>query len=147
MSIQSVYRGTPAYFAVPLAVLASAVGAFTLSGLAVFTVEFLLKRYDGPEGPGAGVLLILVALNVAVPTFITVVSILVNLHHGTSWLTPTLAFAFCSVIVGVWAPFRADVEDLLFLPFVLGTGAVTCLVSCWLLRRKLSSHSQHVLQA
>jgi hypothetical protein len=150
MSIQSAYRRMPGPFAVPLAVLASGVGALALAALGVLMLDFLLERFHRPgglEGPGAGVLAILVALNIAVSAFVAMVSVLVNLHHRTSWPTPTLAFAFCSVMVGVWAPFRMDVRDLLFEPFVLGTGAISWLASCWLLRRRLSTHSKHVIEA
>jgi hypothetical protein len=142
MSIQSAYRGMPTYFAVPLAVLASAAVASALAALGVFTLDFLLKKFDGPEGPGAGVLVILVALNIAVSAFIAVVSILVNLHHRTSWPTPTFAFAFCIVLVRMMGPF-----DVQFAPFMLGTGATVWLVSCWFLRRKGVSSPEHVIEA
>jgi hypothetical protein len=142
MSIQSAYRRVPTYFAVPLALLASAVVALALSALAVSTLDFLFKKFDGPEGPGAGVLMILIALNIAVSAFIAVVSILVNLHHRTSWPTPTLAFVLCIVLIRIMGPF-----DVQFAPIMLGTGAIVWLVSCWFLRRKGISSSEHVIEA
>jgi len=142
MSIQSTYRRMPDYLAVPLAVLGSVVVALALAALGMFTLAFLLNKFDGPEGPGAGVLVILVVLNIAVSAFIAIVSIFINLHHRTSWLTPTLAFALCIVLVRMMGPF-----DIQFAPFMLGTGMIVWLVSCWFLRRKLSGPPDYVIEA
>jgi len=68
--------------------------------------------------------------------FIAVVSILVNLHHRTSWRVSTLAFAFCIVSIRVMGPF-----DIQFAPFVLGIGSVAWLAGCWFLRRKGVAHA------
>src|SRR6266700_3587196 len=131
MDIQSTFRRLPEYFAPPQAVVVAAVIASALAALGVLTLDFLFKRFNGPDGPDAGVLIILVAVNIAVATFIALVSTLVNLHHRTSWRVPTLAFAFCIVLIRTMGPF-----DIQFAPFVLGGGAVVCLVSCWFLRKK-----------
>jgi hypothetical protein len=134
MGLRKAYRDMPIYFAVPLAILFSAMLAIVLAVFSVFLLGFLLKRFNGPDGPGAGVLVLLVALNVAVMTFIGLVSILTSLHHKTSWLTPTAAFATCIVLVRMMGPF-----DIQFAPFMLGTGLSIWLVSCWFLRTKESA--------
>lgn len=131
MDIQATYRQMPEYLAIPLAVMASAVVASALGVLGAFAVDFLFTKLSGFDGPGAGVLLIVVVLNIAVSAFIATISILVNLHHRSSWRVPTLTFGSCIVLIRLLGPF-----DIRFAPFVLGTGAVTCLVSCWFLRGK-----------
>jgi hypothetical protein len=141
MSIRNMYCGLPLYFALPLAFLASAIIAMTLAALGVFTTEFLLNEFNGPDGPAAGVLVILIALNIAVPAFVALVSILVSLHHRSSWRIPALAFLFCIVLIRMLGAF-----DFQFAPFVLGTGAVACLVSCWLLRGKEHPLPKHVVE-
>lgn len=149
MSLRGIYRGMPSYLAMPVAVLASATIALALAALGVSSLYILLQRLgsDGTDGPGGGVLLILVALNIAVSAFVAIVSTLVNFYRPTSWLTPTVAFAACSVVVGIWAPFRFDVEDMFFAPLVLGTGAIAWLTSCWFLHRRSRSPSRPVAQA
>jgi len=141
MGVANVYRRMPQYFALPLAFLASASIAIALSALGVFTTDFLLKEFSGSDGPGAGVLVVLIALNIAVPGFIAFVSILVNLHHRSSWRIPTIAFLLCIVLIRMLGPF-----DLQFAPFVLGTGAVAWIGSCWFLRRKEVVSPKHVFQ-
>jgi hypothetical protein len=132
----------PVYCAVPLALLASAIGATTLAVLGVFTLGFLV----GADGPGAGVLIICAIPNIAVPAFVVSFSVLVNLHHPTSWRTPTFAFAAAAILLWVWGHF--GVRDIPFAAFVLlGTGAIACLACCWFLRRKLSNPFDHVLEA
>jgi hypothetical protein len=128
------------YFAVPLAILLSAMLAVVLAVLSVYLLGFLFKRSNGPDGIGAGVLVLLVALNLAVMTFVGLVTTLISLHHKTSWLTPTLAFAVCVVMARMLGPF-----DLQFAPFMLGTGASVWLISCWLLRTKESSPPENVI--
>ena len=147
MSIKSAYRKVPTYFAAPMALLASAVAAVASAALGVLTLDFLLEKFHAADGPGAGVLIVCAIPNIAVPAFVSCFSILSNWHHTTSWRTPTFAFVLGAALVGVWAPFRMDVNDFLFAPFVLGTGAVAWIVSCWLLHRKLSANSEHVIQA
>jgi hypothetical protein len=75
MSVRNIYRGLPLYFALPIAFLASAIMAMALAVLGVFATEFLLNKFNGPDGPGGGVLVILIALNIAVPGFISLNSI------------------------------------------------------------------------
>src|SRR5271155_2310499 len=111
MSIQSAYRGMPTFLAIPLAIVLAALGAAALAAVAVVTIDFALSRFGGPDGPGAGVQVILVAVNVAVTGFIAFVSAIVNLYRQTTWLTPTLAFAFCTLMLWVVEPF-----DLQFAP-------------------------------
>ncbi len=135
MDIRAAYRGMPNYFAMPLAFLASVVVASVLAAVGAALTDFVFSR-RGLDGPGAGVLLILIVLNVAVSAFITSISIFVNLHHRTSWRAPTLAFAFCIVLIPMQGPL-----DIQFAPLVLGVGAVTWLASCWVLRRKPLTHS------
>jgi len=130
----------PDYLATPLAVLASTVVALTFAALGVFKLDFLFKRFNGPDGPGAGVLIILVAVNIAVPGFIAVASILVNLRRRTSWQTPTIAFASCIVLIRMLGPF-----DVQFAPFMLCSGALAWVASCWFLRRKEIASPEHVL--
>jgi hypothetical protein len=142
MSIGYIYGGMPQWIAVPLAFLVSATTAIGLAALGVFATDFLLKEFSGPDGPGAGVLVILVALNIAVSAFIASVSILVNFHHRSSWRIPTIALLVCVVLVRLLGPF-----DVRFAPFTLGTGAITCFVSCWFLRRKEVASPKHVFQA
>jgi hypothetical protein len=112
------------YVAVPLAVLASLVAAFALAALSMLTVDLFLK--PSADDIGAAMLALLVSLNVAIATFVALVSILVNQHHKTTWMTPTAAFASCIVLVRLLGPF-----DVKFAPFMLGTGTVTWLGSCW----------------
>lgn len=143
MSIQIAYRGMPDYIAVPLALLASAVAAAALAALGVFTLVVLLQRFEGPDGPAAGVLLVVAMLNIAVPTFVSCFSALVHSHHVTVWQAPTFAFVLCVTLTFMWMPFA-----ITFAPIVLGTGAVAWLGSCWFLRRrKLNAHSEHVIEA
>jgi ABC-type Fe3+-siderophore transport system permease subunit len=142
MSIQSAYRRTPVCFAVLLAVVASAVVASALGALGAFTLVFLLQRLQGPDGPMAAVLLVCTALNIAIPAFVSCFSVAFNWHHSTSWRAPTFAFALCAILARIWFPF-----EIVFAPFVLGTGAIAWLLSCWFLRRKLSADSEHVIKA
>ena len=138
MSIQSAYREIPNYLALPLAFLASAVIALALAALGAVTAGFLLVKLDGADGPGAGVLVILTFLNIAVSAFIGSTSILANLHHRTSWRIPAVAFVLCVILVRALGPF-----DLRFAPFMLGTALLVCLLSCWSLRRKEVATTEH----
>lgn len=142
MSIRSAYRGMPTYLAVPLAVIGSAAGSVALAALGVAIVDFFVQSFHIADGPGAGVLVVLVALNIAVSAFIGLVSALVNAHHPTSWGTPTLALMFCAALLWVKEPF-----DLEFVPFALGTGLTAWGISCWFLRRKGNLSSGHGIEA
>ncbi len=143
MSIQSVYRRMPAYLAVPLALLASAVVALTLAALGAATLNFVLGKFHGPGDLGDGILAwFFVAPSIAVLAFVSCFSILINWHHPTSWRAPTFAFALGAILVWGWAH---DFGGIRIAPFV--PGAIAWLVSCWLLRRKVSAHSEHVIKA
>ncbi|MGA2979982.1 MAG: hypothetical protein ABSD76_10355 [Terriglobales bacterium] len=143
MSIQSVYRRMPAYFAVPLALLASGVVALTLAALGAVTLDFLLGKVHGPGDLGDAILVVFfVAPSIAVLAFVSCFSILVNWHHATSWRTPTFAFVLGAILVWVWP---LDFGGVGIAWYMLGT--IAWLVSCWLLHRKSTSHSEHVLQA
>ena len=143
MGIWGAYRRMPSHFAVPLAAVVSALVAVGLAALGVVALDFLLTKFDPAlaDGPGGGLLVILTALNVAISAFIAVFCVLVNLHHRTSWLTPTSAFMLCILLIRIFlGPF-----GLRFSPFLLGSGAAVCVVSCWALRRNGTQAPQHVL--
>ena len=136
------FRRLATYVAVPCCIVISLCAA-TAAGIAgVFITDFLIKRLDGPVGLGGGVLIILVALNLAVPAFIAVFTATINLHHETSWRTPTVALLVCIAMLRSMGPF-----DIQFAPFMLSTGAIACLVSCWLLHRSKNPDPKHVIQA
>ena len=140
MSIQGAYRGIPYYLALPLVFLASAIIALAVAAIGALTTGFLLEKLDGADGPGAGVLVILVFLNIAASAFIGGASVLANLHHRSSWRIPVLAFVFCVILVRALGPF-----DVQFAPFYVGTGLVVCLLSCWFLRRKEVASTEHAI--
>ena len=137
MRIRTSYRRLPGYVAIPLAVLVSLLVALLLAAFSAFSLELVLRR---PATVGTGVLIILVALNIAISAFVGLVSILVSYHHQTSWRIPTLAFATCIVVVRTMGVFEFP-----FAPLMLGTGTVVWLVSCWLLRVKQITSPEHVL--
>ena len=141
MSIQGAYRRIPDYLALPLAFLASAIIALAVAAIGALTTGFLLEKLDGADGPGAGVLVILlVFLNMAASAFIGGASVLANLHPRSSWRIPVLAFVFCVILVRALGPF-----DVQFAPFYVGTGLVVCLLSCWFLRRKEVASTEHAI--
>jgi len=134
MSIQSAYRRMPAYFAVLLALLASAVAAVTLAAVGTATLIFLLGRFHRSDDLDDAVLgFFFVAPSIAVFAFVSCFSILVNWHHATSWRTPTFAFVLGSILVWVWPLDFGGAGFAWYMP-----GTVAWLVSCWLLRRRLS---------
>ena len=141
MALLAVYRRMPIYFAGAAAVLISAVIAGALAIAGSLALDFAFRKVGAQlDGLGAGVLFILVALNIAVGVFVAVISVLINLHHRTDWKTPTLAFVFCGVLIRVIGPF-----DIQFSPFLLGIGAVVCLACCWFLRRRGLEETANVL--
>jgi hypothetical protein len=117
-----------------------------LSATVVLILEFVFRKptppTDSPLDLGLGVLVIAAVLNTFVATFIAAVSVFVNLHHQTSWLTPTLAFASCIVAIRLLGPI-----DIQFAPFMLGGGTLTWLASCWLLRLQRRVPRQNVIEA
>jgi len=143
MSIQSVYRRMPDYFAVPLALLTPAVVAVMLAALAAVMLVFLLGKFHRPGDLGDATLaFFFVAPSIAVLAFVSCFSILVNWHHAASWRTPTFAFVLGAILVWVWPLDFGGIGFAWYMP-----GTVAWLVSCWLLRRKVSAHSDHVIEA
>jgi hypothetical protein len=143
MSIQSAYRRIPDYFAIPLFLLVSAVAALALAVLGEATLVSLLGKIHGPGDLGdAMVAFFCAAPSIAVLAFVSCFSILVNWHHATSWRTPTFAFVLGAVLVWVWPLDFGGAGFAWYMP-----GTVAWLVSCWLLHRKVSAHSDHVIEA
>jgi hypothetical protein len=79
-----------------------------------------------------------------IPVFIATLTVLVELHHPTSWPTPTLAVAlsciglilFVKTAIGLGKTLVADVHPALAMLAMLAAEVITWLMSCWLLRRK-----------
>jgi hypothetical protein len=143
MSIQSAYRRMPTYLAAPLALVASAIAALTLSVLGEVTLVFLLGKIHGPGDLGDGMLAFFgAAPSIAVLAFVSCFSILVSWHHPTSWRTPTFAFVLGGILVWVWP---LDFGGFGFAWYMPGT--VGWLISCWLLHRRSNAHSEHVIEA
>src|SRR5260370_13308353 len=143
MSIQSVYRRMPDYVAAPIALVASAVVALALVVLAEVTVVFLLGKIHGPGDLGDAMLAFFdAAPSIAVLAFVSCFSILVSWHHATPWRTPTFAFVLGAILVWVWPLDFAGSGFSWYTP-----GVVAWLISCWLLRRKVTVHSDHVIEA
>jgi hypothetical protein len=128
MSIGSVYRRTPEYLAVPLALMASVLFALALATIGAYTFDLLLGKIHGPGDLGDAMLAFFdVAPSIAVLAFVVCFSFLVNWHHKTSWRTPTFAFLLVGILVWVW-PF--DFGGGSYVWYIPGTPA--WLVSCWL---------------
>jgi len=133
----------PNYFAAPLALLASGVVALTLAALGAATLDFLLGKFHRPGDLGDAILaFFFVAPSIAVLAFVSCFSVLINWHRATSWRAPTFAFVLGAILVWVWARNFGGIGFALYVP-----GTIAWLVSCWLLRRKLSSQSEHVIEA
>ena len=133
----------PTYLAAPLALVASAAAALTLAVLGEVTLVFLLGKIHGSGDLGDAMLAFFCAApSIAVLAFVSCFSILVNWHHATSWRAPTFAFILGAILVWVWP---LDFGGVGFAWYMPGTAA--WLVSCWLLRRKVSAHSDHVIEA
>lgn len=140
MDLLGPYRRAKISIAVPIAALISVALAIGLAVAGIHASGFLLREFGGPVGPGAGVLVILVAMNIAVSAFIALFAALVNLHRTTTWRTPTFAFVLCICLVRLMGPFNIQ-----FAPFMLGTGAIAWAVCCWLMHRR-SATASNVLQ-
>jgi hypothetical protein len=133
----------PDYVAAPLALVASAVVALTLAVLGGVTLVFLLGKIHGPGDLGDAMLAFFdAAPSFAVLAFVSCFSILVNWHHATSWRTPTFAFVLGAILVWIWPLDFGGSGLAWYMP-----GAVAWLVSCWLLHRRPTPHTNHVLQA
>jgi hypothetical protein len=144
MSIQSGYRAMPDYAALSLAALASLGAALVIA--AIGTILLVQIPWSSGHPPGGVWLFLIVFPNIAIPSFVSCFSALVNCHHAASWLVRTFASALCAIAIAIWNPwgmgFGADVVYT-----GLGTGAIAWLLSCFFLRRKVSSRSEHVIQA
>jgi hypothetical protein len=133
----------PDYLAVPLALLASGVVALTLAALGAATLYFLLGRFHRTDDLDDAILAVFfLAPSIAVLAFVSCFSILVNWHHATSWRTPTFAFVLGAILVWIWPLDFGGSGLAWYMP-----GAVAWLVSCWLLHRRPTAHTNHVLQA
>jgi hypothetical protein len=143
MSIRSVYRRMPAYLAVPLALLASAVLALTLADLGAVALDSLLAKLHQPGDLGDAILVFFfVAPGIAVLAFVCCFSILINWHHATSWRTPTFALALGAILVWVWAHDFGGIGIAWYVP-----GTIAWLLSCWFLHRNTGAHTEHVIEA
>jgi hypothetical protein len=140
MGIRRAYRKLPCYFAIPLAALVSLIAASMLAFLTMWLTDRVVGN-PNHEDLGAALLILLIGLNVAISAFVALTSLLMNVHHQSSWLTPTIAFSCCIVLVRLLGP-----VDFRFAPFMLGSGATAWLISCWFLRTKESSTNKHVIQ-
>jgi hypothetical protein len=133
VGVIQLYRRVSVLAAIAAAASCAVVAALGGGAAAAYLTSFLLEKFGGPQDIGGGILVILIGLNTAVPLFISVFTILVSCHHRTSWRTPTAGFALCIVAVRMMGAF-----DIQFAPFMLGTGALAWILSCWLLRNKKS---------
>jgi hypothetical protein len=139
--VLDLYRRTPSVGAVLLAAMTAACVAVVSALLVALPIGYLVLRREGEPSIGGSILALLAVPNVAIPVFVVVCSLLINLHHRTSWRTPTLAFLVAAVVL-IWllVPFgikSAPVQALLGTS--LGTGAVAWLVSVMLLKKGKSA--------
>jgi hypothetical protein len=134
------YRHVPLLLAIATAGLGALIASIACGASAVFLTHLLIEKFDGLMGLGGGVLVILLGLNTAVPVFIAALTLLVNWHHSTSSRTPTLAFAVCVCAIRALGSF-----DIQFAPFMLTTGVIAWIVSCWLLRKRGKPVGEHVI--
>ena len=143
MNLLQTYRRIPSYAAVLIGLVISICVAAGAGLASAFGSDFISEMLNGSlNGLGRGVLVILIALNVTVPAFIAAFTIAINLHHPTSWRTPVFAFILSIGLIRVMGSF-----DIQFAPFMLSTGAVACLISCWFLHRKGKPGTNHAAQA
>jgi len=143
MSIRSVYRRMPAYFAAPLVLVASAVAALALAALGVIAVDSLLDEFHGRADLGDTFLAFFYAgPAVALLGFVSSFSVLMSWHHATSWRAPTFAFALGTILVWVWGREFWGVGFAWYVP-----GTIAWLVSCWFLHRNVTTHPEHVIEA
>jgi len=143
MSIRSVYRRMPAYFAAPLALLASAAVALMLAFLGAVALDFIPGKLHGQGDLGDGILVVFFAVpSIAVLAFVSCFSILVSWHHATSWRAPTFAFVVGYILVWVWAGGFGEIGFAYYVP-----GTIAWLLSCWFLHRSASAHTEHVIEA
>lgn len=139
MSFVERYRRIPRYLALPLAGTA----ALFITG-AVFAISLAIAYSLPPVGSLGGafafamLILIVVLPNILMPVFISSVTAFVNLHHPTSWRTPTAAFILClltALLVHATDPLFRHSPVLLLV--MLPAGAATWLTICWRLAGKI----------
>jgi hypothetical protein len=148
VSILQKYRSTPAYVASAIAVVAAFCMSWASGFLFDYIAEFLMGKFSHAVNFGLLVVPLLGIPSGMIRVFIATVAVLVNLHHPTSWRTPTLAFGFCCIVLTSYMEFFPPIgggTPPLGLLLMLATGVVTWLVSCWLLRRKGIQEPMHVL--
>lgn len=140
LSLSRRYRGLPTSAATTIAFALSACAAASFGTMAGYVVGLLFVRPDDPFGV-TGIPALLAALNVAVPVFIGTFAAMISWHHQSSWRAPTFAFVVCIILIRVFfGPF-----DISFSPFMLTTGTLVWLISCWLVRKKGARPPKHVL--
>ena len=140
MALLAPYRRMPVLLAFALATCGAVVVSLAATVAGVFTISKILDHLE-QSGPGAGVFLVTAIPNIIVPTFIAALTFLVHTYRQTSWKTPTFAFLVGVLATWIWI----GSIDFTFTPIVLGTGALTWIVSCLMLRRKGVPETQHVL--
>ena len=133
----------PEYIAVPLAVLVSCILSLALAVLITISLEFFLGKLLHRENDlGLSLLVWFCATpSLAVLSFISGFSILVNWHHATSWRTPTFAFALGTILVWLYVRGFGGIGFEWYAP-----ATVDWFLCCLILRRKGISSTEHVLQ-
>jgi hypothetical protein len=133
----------PGYFAMPLALLASAVMALALAALGVVVVSDLLDKFNGRDDLDNAFLAFFYAgPAIALLGFVFSFSVLVNWHHATSWRAPTLALAFGTISVWAWARDFGGIGFAYYVP-----GAIAWLLGCWFLHKSSGPHPEHAIEA
>jgi hypothetical protein len=143
MSIRTRYRKMPAYLAVSLALVLSAVMALALAALGVVVVGDLLDGFHGRDDLNNAFLAFFYAgPAIALLGFVSGFSALMNWHRATSWWAPTIAFVVGAILVWMWAHDFGGLGVAWYIP-----GAIAWLLSCWFLRKNASAHPEHAIEA
>ncbi len=134
----------PDYLTAALALLVSAIGALALAIVAAFTLASVLERlHHYSDALGDGIFAFFFAApSIAIFSFVACFTLLMNWHHVASWRAPTFAFVLGTILVWMWARDFGGIGFVRHLP-----GISAWLVSSWLLHRKMSTPSQHVIEA
>jgi hypothetical protein len=132
----------PAYVALPLTLLVSAVAALALGVLGAVGVDSLLDGFRGHADLGHSFFAFFYAgPAIALLGLVSCFSVLINWHHAASWRAPTFALALGAILLWLWAHELGGIGFAWYTPGIVGW-----LVSCWLLHRKSNSPSHHALQ-